>query len=528
MNILSKKLKENLIFLLLLSVFTIFYYDSVLDKYPLNAHIWRQTDCLSITHFYGQGANLLEPEMHIQLGDDYSSGKTAGEFPILYYTVGQLYKIFGENYLVYRVFYLFILLIGTFSLYSAMRKVLKSNFWSTSISLIMYTSPVYVFYGVSFLTDVPAMCFIFIALNFLIKYFQNHKGVHFIWAMLFISLAGLIKISSLIIFVFLVFIFFIELLKFKSLGNKSLFNRSRVELTGFLIVITSLFLWYLYAHFYNETHGFKYTFNNIYPLWAAGEEQMLEVYHFFTNFVSYVYFSRPLLFLLLALFLFNLFLYKKISPLAYLANLLITTGGVLYWILWAPLMGVHDYYYAALLILLLGICIPFILYLKIHQPKIYHSYITKTTVLVFIAYNFIYCLEVINLKTRTPGVLNEYVINNEEFVSNMTYTTWETKTFWRSYEELATQLPAMGIENEDLIISLPDPSFNASLFLMNKKGWTNFENLNSQEKIQFHINKGAKYLVSTKDYFEKSTYLHSMIVKQVGDYKQLVIYKLVP
>ena len=526
MYIKSKKLRENLVFLLLLSVFTLFYYDSVLETPPLGDHIWRQTDCLSLTHFYGEGTALLEPEMHIQMGDDYTSGKTAGEFPILYYTIGQLYKIFGESYLVYRLFYLFILLVGTFSLYSSLKGILGSNFWATSISLLMYCSPVYIFYGVSFLTDVPAMCFIFVALNFLVMYFKGMKGSYFIWAMLFIALAGLIKVSSLIIFVFLVFVFLIEFLGIKSLGNKTLFQRKWHEIIGFSIVFAALSLWYAYAHDYNDTHDFKYTFNNIYPLWSAGEEQMQEVYQFFTNFASYIFFSRPLLYLLSFLFLFNLLLYKKLSPLAYLANIIITMGGVFYWILWAPLMGVHDYYYAALLVLLLAILIPFITYLKNHRPKVYTSYITKTLTLFFLAYNFIYCLEVTKLKTKGSGTFTEYVLNNDDFVSKLIYTSWHTKSFWHNYEKLSPQLSSMGVKKDDLIISLPDPSFNASLYLLKRKGWTNFENLNSKEKIQFHIQKSAKYLISTQENFKNSKFLHDLVIELMGSYKDLVIYRL--
>ena len=78
----------NVLFLLLLVTFAGFYYDGVLDQPPLSNHLWRQTDCISLTQNYANGNSLLEPELHIQLADDNTSGKTAGEFPIIYYIIG--------------------------------------------------------------------------------------------------------------------------------------------------------------------------------------------------------------------------------------------------------------------------------------------------------------------------------------------------------------------------------------------------------------------------------------------------------
>src|SRR5687768_15134922 len=99
-------LKKDGLFLLVFLIFAGFYYDSVLEKGPLNDHLWRQTDCLSMTRYYARGADFFEPEVNIQLGDKYTTGKTAGEFPILYYSIGKLWKVSGESYFTYRLVYL--------------------------------------------------------------------------------------------------------------------------------------------------------------------------------------------------------------------------------------------------------------------------------------------------------------------------------------------------------------------------------------------------------------------------------------
>jgi hypothetical protein len=358
---LSKVLKnDNLLFFLAFVIFSMFYYDGVLDKGPLNVHIWRQTDCLSITRNYAEGASFLNPEMDVLFADDLTSGKTAGEFPILYYFVGKVWSVTGESILFYRVFYLSILFAGVFAFYNTLKLVFQNKVWPFIMALLLFTSPVFVTYGVSFLTDAPAFCFVLIALFFITKYHITSKEKFLYLAMLFFALGGLIKVSSLIAFFFILFIFIFEaILKKPTLYKTYFFKRNWKEFLGFGLVFLSLFIWYYYAHIYNQNHGFKYTFNSIHPLWKASPEELKTLPKGLKNFVSIVFFSRPILYLFLFIGIFNLFLYKKLPLIAYLANLLIILASITYFILWAPLLGIHDYYYIALLILFVGIFIPF-------------------------------------------------------------------------------------------------------------------------------------------------------------------------
>ena len=123
-----ERYKNDLLFILLFAVFSISYYDSVLDKGPLSMHIWRQTDCLSLTSNYANGATLFEPEIHFQGSDDLTSGKSAGEFPALYYVVGKIWSLTGESYLAYRLFYLLILFAGSFALFKSLKILLNDAF----------------------------------------------------------------------------------------------------------------------------------------------------------------------------------------------------------------------------------------------------------------------------------------------------------------------------------------------------------------------------------------------------------------
>ena len=519
-------IQKDLIFVLLFTVFAVSYYDSVLDKGPLNTHVWRQTDCLSLTHYYANGSNFFSPEMHIQLGDNKTSGRTAGEFPILYFIVGILWSLFGESYIIYRLFYLMILFLGLFSFYKSLQILFKDFYWSIVVSLLLFTSPVYVFYGVSFLTDIPAMSFIFIALYFLLQYSQKKIRKFFFVSMGFFALAGLIKISSLIAFVFISIIFLLELFSIKTLGSRKLFNHQKLEWIGFSAVVLCIFSWYSYAHYYNSIHTFKYTFNSIHPLWLIGESDIHTLIKDIKSFVSQVFFSKPILYAFMFTFIMNLTLWKKIPLFAYLSNIIIAIGSIIYFILWAPLMGIHDYYYSALLILFIGILIPFIWFIRSNYPDFFKGYRLKTFIGLFLIYNFFYCVSVTKLKTLSTKNNNYIMIGNHDFVDFMTWTNWDVQNNWHRYEKMRPYIREIGIKEEDKVICIPDASFNSSLFLLNQKGWTNFENYSTTKEIEELIQKGAKYLfISNPDFLNKE-FLTPFLTEQIGDYKGIKIFKL--
>lgn len=517
---------DNLLFFLAFVIFSMFYYDGVLDKGPLNVHIWRQTDCLSITRNYAEGASFLNPQMDVLFADDLTSGKTAGEFPIMYYIVGKVWSVFGESILFYRLFYLSIIFAGVFAFYNTLKLVFQNKVWPFIMALLLFTSPVFVTYGVSFLTDAPAFCFVLIALYFITKYYFSFKSKFFFWAMFFFAFGGLIKVSSLIAFFFILFIFLFEVVVKKPTLNKSfLFSRKWKEYLGFGLVFVSIFAWYFYAHIYNQAHGFKYTFNSIHPLWNASPDDLKTLPKGLKNFVSIVFFSRPILYLFLFIGIFNLFLYKKLPLIAYLANLLIILASIMYFILWAPLLGVHDYYYIALLILFIGILIPFLWYIKEHFNTIFEGRKTMIFGSIFLLFNFAYCLSVVKLKTKAQEG-DFFLVGNHSFVEEMKWVNYDVSSNLYRYERIKPFLSEVGVSKEAKLICLPDPSFNTSLYLVNQKGWTNFMIYSSSEEIQHLINKGAEYLlISDGEYLHKE-FLQPFLNNQIGIYEGLHVFKL--
>ena len=233
-----------------------------------------------------------------------------------------------------------------------------------------------------------------------------------------------------------------------------------------------------------------------------------------------------MLFAFLFISILNLTLWKKIPLFAYLANIVICIGGVSYFILWAPLMGIHDYYYSALLVLFLCILVPFIWFIKSNYPNIFQGYILKSFVGVFLIFNFLYCFSVMKLKTGAEGKGSYVMVGNHDFVELMTWTNWDLRTNWYRYAEMKPYIKTIGIEKEDRVICIPDQSFNATLYMLDQKGWTNFKDYSKTEEIEELIQKGAKYLfIGNPEYLEKE-FLAPYLTNQVGEFKGIKVFKL--
>lgn len=509
-------------FVLFYLILSWLFFGGIMFEGPVNTHVWRQGDSLSMTMKFYEGASFWEPQMHGLWGDDNTSGRSAGELPILYYIVAQLWKVFGVSYFVYRLFFYFILTVGIFSFYRSLKLVFMNEFWATSLSLVLFSAPVFAIYSVSFITDGPAFSFNLIALYLLTRFVLDNRRSFFWWAMCFFALAGLVKVSSLIIFVFLGFIFLLERFPVKSLGDRKLFPDWKLGI-GFFMALAAIVSWYVYAYYYNLDSGYKYTFNDVFPVWNLKNEEGMTLLNDMKTTTSRVFFSRPMIMMIFFLFFYNLTLFRKLPPFAYFANIIIFLGVIIYFLLWAPLMGIHDYYFVAILAIYPGVVLPTVYYLKTHQPAIYEGKYTRNALYVFMAFHFIISLSTIKLKTT--AVNGDYVILESDFVNQMKWFNYDGQKY-RHMEVLGKRMDAMGVKKTDKVISISDPSFNASLFFLDREGWTNFIPVTDSVKIEYYKTKGAKYLVIRDNEKPNFPFLESYMTREIGRSGDMAIYKL--
>lgn len=522
----KKTLYGLIVFSLIFIITAGFYYDSVLDKGPLNTHVWRQTDCLSMVDNYSEDGAFFKTEMHCQLADNYTTGYSIGEFPLFYYSVGYIWKWFGKSFSSYRIFYLVILFSGMLAFFRSLQLIFKQNYWSIALSILLFTSPVFAVYGVSFLSDAPAFSCILIAIYFFTMYQIRKKKLFFYLCLVFFLIGGLSKISMMIAFVVLCFVLVLETVtKLKTLGNRQLFEQKWLAWIGFSIVPILIISWYAYAEYFNGIHGFKYTFNHTWPIWKMGADEIVSWTEGVKNITGPVFFSKPMLLFLTLGGIYNVLSWKSLPLFAFISNALIIFGAILYFILWAPLMRNHDYYYIALVILYVGIAPVFIWNLKINRGRLFNHSITKIVFGLFVLFNVLYCFEVVKLKTlKQEG--KSYFVSNKDFTGLMKWNNWDNSVIRSRYQGMKNYMTKIGVKKEDLILSMPDPSFNITLYLLDHKGWTNFQGYTTSEQIETLRKAGAKYLIISDTAFLEQEFLQSYVRKPLGEFEGIQIFKL--
>ena len=75
---------------------------------------------------------------------------------------------------------------------------LKNKFWSHLITIFLFTSPVLVYYSNNFLTNVPALSFVFLGWNLLLKYFDSGKNRYLLYSIILLCIAALLKMTAAI------------------------------------------------------------------------------------------------------------------------------------------------------------------------------------------------------------------------------------------------------------------------------------------------------------------------------------------
>lgn len=528
-----KKLIKNefLIFTTIYIVISLFYsYHKILPQRPQPYHQWRQADCLSLTYNYYDGtATFFEPAIHQYFSDDNTSGKSAGEFPLLYYFMAKFWQVFGQSEFAYRLFTYLLCFISLFALFKLLKELFENKFYAYIGSFLVLTSPVIAYYSINFLTDVPAFNLMLSGWYYYYKYFKQKEIRYFIVALLFFTLATLLKISAGMSLVALIGIYSLEFIavifKFK---KNSILNKPWQEFILFFLAVIIIIAWYVYAEYYNSLHGGKYTFNGFWPIWEMDKENIKRVLGFSKDFMIHQVFSFPTL--LVLIFMQLILLLKHHNLFFTLLNLFLFIGVVLYLILWFNALDNHDYYLINPIALLLVVFTSFLLLLKNKYSSIFNSISFKIFLSLLLLFNIAYASN--NIKMRH---WNLFQVEKEKLlpltfkseIAFWDYIRWGVNTNFYTIENFNRNL---GIKPNDLVISLPDNSINISLYLMNQKGYNNFvDKLSDSTAIADRIGKGAKYLFVSDSSVFKNTHVQPFLKFPLGNYNNSIsVFDLQP
>jgi predicted membrane-bound mannosyltransferase len=262
------------VIIIALSIHLKFY--NIIFLAPQSTDMWRQADCLSIAINYMQhGFHFFEPQVHFQFNQQ---GYAAGEFPLIYFLAAILFKVFGVKYYLFRGINLLIFFIGLNYLVKLSAKYIQDIFYSIILVILFFCTPIVFFYANNYLSDVPSLSFNIIGLYFFSEYI-DFKGVkYFGLALLFLTLAGLLKANASILLIAILSTTMFHLMFSKGKPELvSLFSKSKtIIIAGFMLSIAIISSWYIYAIYFNKMHQTVFFGTQAMAGWPLWELTFLE------------------------------------------------------------------------------------------------------------------------------------------------------------------------------------------------------------------------------------------------------------
>jgi hypothetical protein len=486
---------------------------------PQSVHKWRQSDCASIAlNYYQGGMHFFHPETHNLTSDNGTDSKCCtSEIPILYYVVAILYKIFGVHEYIFRILNTLLFFLGLFYLFRLLDYLLNNRFWSITLSLLFFTSPVLVFYGNNFLSNSAAFSFSLIGWYYFAKYYFEEKLKWFYFSMFIFLMAASFKVTALFSLFAIIGIFFLEYFNLISFNeDRKIFQKPFWKIITFCTICLIIGSWITYAHIYNQKHDCYYFSTTTFPIWKLNGSQILYEFGSIRKVWLPEYFHSSVIIFISLCFIYIIVYFKKLNKIFLYSILIILAEFIVFIVLQFWTFENHDYYVIDMYILPVLIIISAFSILKKYHNKIFSSIFLKTAFMIFLLFNVYYAHEKLN--ARYKGWMNDY----PEFKDIYTITPY---------------LRSLGISAKDTVISIPDYS-NATLYLMNQKGWTEYVdarfnigkpiryNIDSAG-IQSSINKGAKYLIlNGYDNLYTKPYLQSYCKNLVGHFNNVLIFNL--
>lgn len=527
----AKKFNWDIVFFAALAGMALLYgYHDIFFMRPWSIHQWRQCDCLSIAYnYYKEGMHFFSPV--INWSGPTGDGKTCtSELPWIYYLVACLWHVFGYHEFIYRMVDTAIAFTGLYFLFKLCRIVLQNGFWSLIISLLLFTSPIFVFYGNNFIVDVPSLSIAFIAWYFFYRFYKNNSTTNFYKWLFFCLLAGLTKITALLSFVPVFLIFPIELFniyKFRPEGK--IFAKPFLTIVSFVAFIGIILSWTLYAMHYNDLHNGGVFSTQTFPAWKLPGNLIQQTGRALYNTLLPEFMSSYVLTMVFILFITIVLLYKKVNRFLLFLCCTVFIGTLIYILLWFQVFTVHDYYLTNLLVFIPCVLLTFFHYLKNYQPVIFNSRVLKAIAVVILVSN-IYYTTIQNRLKYYPGssFIHYSFIVDKPVLDYWTWYHWNYNNYQKSWETVTPYLRSLALKRTDKVVSIPDQSINISLYLMDQKGYTTYgvNSSNATAQLQDFVNKGARYLIINDPSYIDSAWIKPYTYKKIGQYKNLSIFDM--
>jgi hypothetical protein len=515
-------LKWRLLGLLLLLSFLYGFWQHFLD--PIQPiHECRKADSLSQAMQFMKGGHLFAPRTHAI--SNFGQQEAAAEFPIIYYVIGQIWRLVGYHLWIAKLFSISYLLLAII----AFRQVLLSYFNSEKLTLIfsgiIFSSPVLIYYADTLLPNVFSFASLLLGASYFYRYVQTQKFKHGLVFTFFLAIAILIKITALVAVLSFVGAFF-----FYSLHqpNRAYWKDRRLWFGYFslLLILILTYSWYRYAIAYNAQHHSYIFSTTIRPIWEVdvatrwriiqliSQEHLKEIMH-----------PNLLLVSLLALIVL---LVKGRIPLFFRYWISVSLIGLgAYFVLWFWVFEVHDYYFIEALFFPLTIMA---LVLKKSCSYLPNHFVVNCLLATILTTIF---LNTVSFTQVAAGNQN-IIVKKTSFASKKIKDIWGW--FYFNHQEGLQQIQEQSkaiqriIQPTDTVFCFSDPYPNVHLSTIDRIGFSGYgyrRNISDSLMIRRWIKMGAsKLLLLQAD--TANPLIQPYLKQQLYQKNKVFIYDLAP
>ena len=443
-------------------------YQSIFFLKPRSFHFIRQTDSLSFINYYLKtGLNFFNiGNLNLYNG----SGKTACEFPLLYYIAALISKIGVDGFLILKAIYLIIFFLTSYLIYNFLRK----SFCivnSMSLTFLLFSSTIVLYYTLNYVPNYPSLCFTLIGLIYFLSYLESANSKEGYISCLFFLVAGLLKVTFTLYpvgcFIFLFFYF---------LKNRKI---NYTIVASFSLIFLLLILWNFFMVHYNKTNNANYYLTSIAPLWNTSDAERSEVLGFIFNYWLYKYYYQSTIHIFFIILIVSCFFYKKINLKHFVLSILFLFGVSCYFILFFKQFRDHDYYFMEF--------IPFFFIVFINSYSTITQIIPDTKQIRFLVSFSLLIITFLSLNYGKLNLTRRYEKPFEQ-VSKIAYVL----------EDVERKLDSIGISKDAKFLVAPDYTMNGSLYYLNRFGYTigdtsNFNLVNYYEKSDYILITDSTY-----------------------------------
>lgn len=260
---------------------------------------WRQADTAAMArNFVEYDFNILHPQIDWA---GYPPAKVESEFQLYTFITAIFYKILGINELIPRILSLLFSLLSIWFLYLLIRKYSdeKIAFWSI---LIYSFLPFNILFSNQIQPEPMMLMSITGGIWFFVEWLESKKKIYFFSSMILITIACLLKITSLHIGIFLFY------LSWKKFNYRMFLKPQIIFYAVFVLILTGC--WYYYAHLIKQETGLTF------GIWEYGDDKwgnwaFVGSLEFWNSIIFNSIASKHLTWIGFPVFLYGLFMKRK-------------------------------------------------------------------------------------------------------------------------------------------------------------------------------------------------------------------------